>query len=276
LFYTLADCGFLKHTKSAYIGGDNIGVGPAHFEWRLADPQTARFVTDELLPQARGRGQVAWILEPFFLHPHTYLNALEKDFDYVLTHDLNFVTNQENWLWYPAGGSWIAFDQWGVHEKTRNISMLLSAKKMTRGHRLRHEILEQYGSQLDAVLGLTHRVTPFEALADYRYSIIVENEKSRGWFTEKLIDCLSVGTIPIYWGDPDLTMRGFDGDGIFRFEDSDDLDDIMRWFARPGVAEREYTRRLPAIRANLETAKRFRVCEDYIFERYPFLFGSAA
>lgn len=274
MFYTLADCGFLKHTRSPYIGGDNIGLGSAHVEWQAADPQAARFVTDELLPQARGRGQVAWILEPFTLHPHTYLTALEKDFDYVLTHDRTFADNHENWLWYPAGGSWVAFDKWGIHAKTRNVSMLLSAKRMTRGHRLRHEVLARYGDKLDTVMGLDLRVTPFEALADYRYSIIIENERSRGWFTEKLIDCFSVGTIPIYWGDPDIG-EWFDLGGMIEFSDLADLDNILDWLGRPGNTESIYAARLPAIQRNLKTAKQFRFCEDYIFERYLFLFGVA-
>lgn len=271
---TIADCGFLlTGTRSAFIGGENVGVGPSHFEWERTDPLTARLVTDAFISHARGQGQVAWLIEPFFLHPGNYTAALDGDFDFVLTHDDTFVANRENWLWYPAGGSWIAFDRWGIRPKTRNISMLLSNKRMTRGHRMRHEIIAAYGKMLDAVMGLDKRVTTFEALADFRYSVIVENEKSRYWFTEKLIDALSVGTIPIYWGCPDIG-RFFDSRGVIEFDDLADLGNILAWLKQPGVADEDYARRLPAAQNNLEVAKRYRVCEDWIFDHYPHLFGA--
>lgn len=267
---TLANSGFLPHKRAAYLDGDNIGVAPERVEWVAADPQSARFVTEEYFDAARGRGQVAWILEPFFLHPDPYLAAMRKGFDYVLTHDRTFADNNENWLWYPAGGSWIGFDKWGIHPKTKNISMLLSNKTATRGHRLRHEIREKFGGKVD-IYGPDKRVTPFEALANYRYSIIVENEKSRGWFTEKLIDCLSVGTIPIYWGAPDID-KWFNPQGIIEFETLSDLDNIFDWLGRRDVMRTHPVQHESIRRDNLDTAKQYRCCEDWIAEHYSFLF----
>lgn len=269
---TLANAGFLPHKPAAYLDGANLGEAPTLVQWQVADPQSARFVTEEYIGDARGKGQVAWLLEPFFLHPAPYLTAMEKGFDYVLTHDQNFVTNDERWLWYPAGGSWIAPQDWDIHEKTKDVSILLSSKKSTRGHRLRHEVIERYGDKVD-VFGLDHRVTPLEALADYRYSIIIENEKSRYWFTEKLIDCLSVGTIPIYWGCPDIE-NFFDASGIIEFDGTADLSNILDWLRHPNVAEGDSNSRADAIKRNLETARKYRCCEDWIVKQYPFLFDA--
>lgn len=271
---TLASSGFVPPKQAAYLDGANLGIAPDSFQWEWQDPLTARFVTEEYLSAAPGRGQVAWLLEPFFLHPHDYLTAINRNFDYVLTHDRNFATNNENWLYYPAGGSWIDLKDWGLREKRYSISMLLSAKQMTRGHKLRHEVLGKYGRQIDAVFGLDRRVTPLEALADYRYSIIIENEKTAGWFAEKLIDCLSVGTVPIYWGDPDIS-KVFDAEGIIEFCDLSDLEACLDWLLVRTSPIDDYARRLPAVRRNLETAKKYRICEDWIFERYPFLFEGA-
>lgn len=272
---TLASSGFVPPKQAAYLDGANLGIAPDSFQWEWSDPQTARFVTEERIGAARGRGQVAWLLEPFFLHPVPYLSAMDKPFDYVLTHDRNFSTNLRNWLYFPAGGSWIGLNDWGIREKHYNISMLLSAKKMTEGHRLRHEILAKHGGCIDAVFGLDHRVTPLEALADFRYSIIIENEKTAGWFTEKLIDCLSVGTVPIYWGDPDIG-KIFEAAGLIEFADMSDLDAILDWLLVRTSPIDDYARRLPAVGRNLETAKKYRICEDWIFEHYPFLFGATA
>lgn len=271
---TLASSGFVPPKQAAYLDGANLGVAPDSFQWEWQDPQTARFVTEECIDAARGIGQVAWLLEPFFLHPGQYIAAMDKAFDCVLTHDHNFATNVKNWLYYPAGGSWIGLKDWGLREKRYNISMLLSAKKMTEGHRLRHEILAKHGQRVDAVFGLDQRVMPLQALAEFRYSIIVENERTAGWFTEKLIDCLSVGTVPIYWGDPDIG-KVFDTEGLVEFADMGDLDAILDWLLVRTSPIDDYTRRLPAVRRNLETAKQYRVCEDWIFKHYPFLFAGS-
>lgn len=268
---TLASYGLVPPKQAAYLDGANLGAGPESFRWQWVEPSQARFVTEECLSRAPGPGQIAWLLEPFFLHPENYLQDKLSAFDYVLSHDRQFVMNQEKWLYYPAGGSWIEFDKWGLREKRHNISMLLSNKRMTRGHRLRHEIRAKYGSRLDAVLGLDRRATPFEALADYRYSIIVENEKSRGWFTEKLIDCLSVGTVPIYWGDPDISGV-FNPRGLCEFDDLGELNGYLELLLTPGAAEYEYAQRRGAIAENLERAKEYRICEDWIYKAYPFLF----
>jgi len=42
-------------------------------------------------------------------------------------------------------------------------------------------------------------------LKDYRFNLAFENSQSTGYVTEKLIDPLLMGCIPIYWGAPDVT-----------------------------------------------------------------------
>ncbi|GAA5163854.1 glycosyltransferase family 10 domain-containing protein [Viridibacterium curvum] len=43
-----------------------------------------------------------------------------------------------------------------------------------------------------------------EVLSRYRFSICFENTPMRGYFTEKMFDCLYAGTVPIYLGAPDI------------------------------------------------------------------------
>lgn len=43
-----------------------------------------------------------------------------------------------------------------------------------------------------------------ETLSRYRFALCFENMRLKGWMTEKLFDCLCAGTIPIYWGAPDV------------------------------------------------------------------------
>ena len=43
-----------------------------------------------------------------------------------------------------------------------------------------------------------------EVLSDYRFSICFENMVLRGYVTEKIVDCFVAGTIPLYYGAPDI------------------------------------------------------------------------
>jgi hypothetical protein len=60
-----------------------------------------------------------------------------------------------------------------------------------------------------------------QVLGQYEFAICFENMALEGWITEKLFDCLFVGTVPVYLGAPDIdrwvprecfiAMRDFDG-----------------------------------------------------------------
>ncbi len=43
-----------------------------------------------------------------------------------------------------------------------------------------------------------------QTLAQYRFALCFENSILKGWMTEKLFDCFFAGTIPVYWGAPDV------------------------------------------------------------------------
>jgi hypothetical protein len=63
-----------------------------------------------------------------------------------------------------------------------------------------------------------------DVLSRYRFSICIENQLIEGWITEKILDCIRAGCIPVYLGAPDvedwippecfIDMRRFD-----RYED---------------------------------------------------------
>ena len=43
-----------------------------------------------------------------------------------------------------------------------------------------------------------------QAIAEFRFNLAFENSQSPGYVTEKVYDGLSAGTIPVYWGAPDV------------------------------------------------------------------------
>ncbi len=44
-----------------------------------------------------------------------------------------------------------------------------------------------------------------ETLGNYTFALCFENSMMKGWITEKIFDCFYAGTIPVYWGAPEIT-----------------------------------------------------------------------
>ncbi|MFN7813130.1 MAG: glycosyltransferase family 10 domain-containing protein [Planctomycetia bacterium] len=63
-------------------------------------------------------------------------------------------------------------------------------------------------------------------LAECRFTIAFENESSPGYTTEKIVEPMGVGSIPIYWGDP-LVGRDFDTRSFLSAHDSPALADLV-------------------------------------------------
>lgn len=124
----------------------------------------------------------------------------------------------------PNARFWIAADSWvgeptaaEIAEKPHNMSLIASPKAWLSGHKLRHTIARWAQDQkLDVDLcGLAYRplANKREGLLPYRYSVVIENGREYGYFTEKLLDALLCGTVPIYWGAPDVD-KFFDISGM--------------------------------------------------------------
>lgn len=259
---TICDSGFINHSKSASIGGDNLGLGSPNLKWIPASIKDARVVTGGHIKDAPAKGQVAWLIEPYELRPTNYRAAFKRrhEFDFVITHDKYFASF-ENFRYAPYGGSWIAFDDWGMHKKTKFMSMIMSDKDSTTGHMMRREVArvakEILGNHIDIFgYGINPIKRKFDALAPYKYSIVIESSNRWGYFSEKLIDCLSVGTVPIYWGayTPSFNFYAiwFDSMSNFRSE----IDTTLRFDEQISICDDRYVR----------MAEKYRFTEDHFYE----------
>ena len=65
-----------------------------------------------------------------------------------------------------------------------------------------------------------------EFVKDYQFNIACENSSSPGYITEKLIDPLLVGSVPIYWGDPEIG-RDFNLKCMINVRDFKSLNDLV-------------------------------------------------
>lgn len=210
------------------LGSGDLKIYPKHFQWyRGTDNINDMVVITESMfhkvDEFTEKIKIAWLLEPISISPDGYKWIKENywKFDYVLTHNLDFIKNQmpqlheinaavgtsgfTKILWYPFGGCWIMPEDRKIYPKTKGISIIASGKNETDGHKLRHEAIKALGDKVD-VYGRGYNPVEYklDALKDYQYSIVIENEKTEGFFTEKLIDCFVTGAIPIYWGCPDM------------------------------------------------------------------------
>jgi hypothetical protein len=231
------------------------------------------FITDmclEDVKKASGvKRKVAWILEPRSIHPHSYawIEKNNKLFDFVLTFDQNLIDRGENYLYYPHGRCWIK--NYVDKPKTKMCSIFASEKAMTEGHRLRHQVIDYNGEQMDCFgeYVLNRLENKEDGLNDYRYSVTIENAILPGYWTEKLLDCFATKTIPIYYGDKDSVNKFFNKNGIIYFNSLNDIDLVLS-----NMSEDDYNMRLSAVEENYSKVEQFRVPEDWIFENYKFLF----
>ena len=63
-------------------------------------------------------------------------------------------------------------------------------------------------------------------LLNYRFNIACENSRSPGYITEKLVEPLMAGAIPIYWGAPDV-YRDFNPGCMLNVSDFRSLGDLV-------------------------------------------------
>jgi len=232
------------------------------------------FITDLCLNdihKASGvKRKIAWLLEPRAIHPHIYewIEQNNRLFDFVVTFDEYLLSKGQNYLYYPHGRCWI--NNYEDIDKENKVSIIASGKNSTEGHQLRHKVIARFRKNID-VYG--HGYNPVEnkeeSLSEYMYSITIENCRQEGYWTEKIVDCFATKSIPIFWGD-DAVNDFFDPDGIIYFNNEEELDKILNELQENG--EKIYDSKKDSIEYNFKKVEEYRIPEDWMFKKYPFLF----
>ena len=185
--------------------------------------------------------------------------------DFTLTNDAELLKKYPTKTKFvPFGGGWIKAENQKVHPKSKDFSIIYSHKRQCPGHKLRHQIAESMHGLIDLYGNGSPNPIKFkeEGLADYKFSIIIENISCDNYFTEKLIDCFLTGTIPIYWGCPNIG-EFFDASGMIIFNNFDELTAILAKLTNDEAYYNEI--KVPVIEANLQTAKQYEIPEDWIY-----------
>jgi hypothetical protein len=182
------------------------------------------------------------------------IRLLHRRFFRVLTSD-PWLLRLPNAVRYIFGDSWVRDWKGRAVHKTRMVSLIASPKRRTKGHRLRHHVV-QWMRDAGIKAGIYGRdYTPVEkkaeALVPYRYSVVIENTRQPGYITEKLIDALVLDCVPIYWGAPDVDQY-FDPAGIILCADLRDITAAISL-----ASTEDYAARGAAIAANRRKAYDF-------------------
>jgi len=206
---------------------------------------------------------------------YNYISENNKNFDMVLTYNKELIDRKENFILNVYGTTWMADPYIRIWKKSKMCSIITSPKLITTGHKLRHEVItnilqnnkdvDLYGGQYTPLS--FSKTTPFDAnhtarhvtngkiygLKDYMFSIIIENQKKDYLFTEKLIDALLTGTVPIYYGCPSIGDF-FNTDGMIIV---DNVNDYMT--ALDTLSKDKYESMMPHIQDNFERAKKYKI-----------------
>lgn len=205
------------------------------------------------------------------------MNSPEEigEYDCIFTHSARVLDRYSNALFVPANGIWYGtvfnggtFDEEAYLKKTKNISMISSNKAMCEYHKLRLDWARtfEHSDKVDTYGSFNGNYIEKKAdtLTDYRYQIVVENDVTPYYFTEKILDCFASMTVPIYVGATKIS-EFFDADGIIivKPEEYDKIEEIIS-----KCSSEDYEMRVEAIKRNYELCQKYMCVEDYLMENY--------
>ena len=250
---------------------------PKYFDWTSEDFPVKVFIDGAISTgisyvKKPGERKIAWVCESraIFHLMHFPRDVWESEFnkicdayDLVFTSEKDWVGKHPNVRYCPAGSNlpWVKHQE--VFDKTKTISMVASPKRFSFGHALRHTVAEQLKDTIDlygGVLG-SRRIgnnnwDKSEALNDYMFSIVIENDKYSTYYTEKLTDCFATGTIPVYWGSSNVNEL-FNLNGII---------ELYPGFDMTQLTPELYYSKIEAVKDNFNRVKELLSADDQLFQ----------
>jgi len=176
----------------------------------------------------------------------------KNEFDLIIASDPTILRECENSVIFPFGDCWIPVEEQKVHDKNKLLSLIASEKNYLPGHTLRHLTIKNVGDKMD-IYGKCCKFVEnkSDALKDYMFSICTENLQIDNWFTEKLIDCLRTGTVPIYWGSSNIGDY-FNVNGFIIVNSIEEIVDVVN-----NLTEEQYISKLKYVEENFITAAKY-------------------
>jgi len=276
----------MSKTKMNMIGGgfhhdicsSALNV-PRYIEWVKDGSAEISIHIDESILHETNKSKInyGWVCESSDIVPKSVqyiksnLEECKKKFKYIFTHDKNLLKIDPDFFKYTLGSTvpWIRDRK--IYEKTKLCSFIVSNKRWTKGHNYRLSVLEKYRDKVDFFGRGTNKQLPWTlevngnvesgkilGLKDYMFSFVFENTNYETAMSEKVTDCFAVGTIPIFWGAPDIGDF-YNMDGIIMYDDNFDFSMLSSEY---------YYSKMDSIKDNLNRSINALSAEDYFFINY--------
>jgi hypothetical protein len=206
----------------------------------------------------------AWLSESKTIIPDVYewaknnTSFLKQYYKRVFTHDVDLINYSDVFsLCQCSAKSFIETPY--IYEKTKLVSLIASNKTFCKEHLIRQKVIQKFSSKCDHYgRGFNEIENKLTGLQDYCFSIAVENATYSNMFTEKLTDCFSTGTIPIYYGMKNISDY-FDPNGIIILTEDFKIEDLSFDL---------YYSKIDAVKENFYRSINLLSAEDHIYDNY--------
>jgi hypothetical protein len=256
----------MKSQIFSHNGSSTVNQKPKYFNWDFFNG-TGEYdfyidgdISLGIKNKSDGNKKILWTLEsPYFnngVFDYIKINMSEvlETFDIIFTYNDELLNINDKFQFVPAMGSWIKEPM--IKNKTKLISMVTSNKTITPQQKFRVDFANANKNKIDIYgRGFNQILNKDEGIEDYMFSVCIENSTTDTYFTEKILDCFALGTIPIYKGTKKI-LNYFDGEGIL-FLDDVELNDIT---------EELYNSKLKHVKKNFNKVKDLMVPEDIIYK----------
>jgi hypothetical protein len=264
----------LKDTSFSHSCGMVSDKTSKHIEWdrSCADRSRPIFYTNEQIFNCDTDPEISYgvLYESKALIRKVFKRApkVMAKFRHIFTYDPDLLRlNPTIFKLIPGGGIWIGSPYGGgtieIKPKNKLVSMVSSTKKSCSLHRFRYRLAKKLAqAKMVDVYGIDQWTHINNTLDDYMFSIVIENNAIDNYFTEKLLNCFAVGTVPIYLGCRNIDCF-FDPAGIIQ---------VGRWtnikHVVIGLTSEAYYSRMDAIKKNHDLCKKYEILEDFIYKKY--------
>ncbi|HEX9513711.1 MAG TPA: glycosyltransferase family 10 [Puia sp.] len=204
-------------------------------EKAVCNPGNVIYLTDEAHEQR--------LFNKSFLNQFAAVITCRKDIEHKLvihTHELNTWMIDKTYDWLYSNEQ---------IPKSKNLSVVCSDQTWLPGHKLRfafvNKLIGHFKDKIDVFgRGFNPIQDKFNALAEYKYSVAIENSVIPGYFTEKITDCYLADAMPVYYGCPDIDTY-FDPNSLLLIDPYDlktSVDKIEQM-----IGENWYEKKLPLL-----------------------------
>ncbi len=263
-----------RHSQHAPFGHEG-----KYFFWdRYNYGLDTHFYGAEEMPHTLGKPVVKYgmLTESRVIVPKDYEvfhrhKGLEKEFRYIFTYDEKILNEIENARFYPiAAGIWNQKMKEELYQKKEeDLSILCSDKVMCSLHQFRLELArrckkDQLAHTFGKFDGGSYIKSVDESLDRFRFSIIIENDISDYYFSERLTSCFAAQTIPVYLGARKIS-EFFNPEGMILLRDAD-LEAAVQMIRQ--CTKEEYEARLSAVLDNYNRVQEYVNMQDYLYEHF--------